>query len=125
VKTGQIAQQLFAKYASRGGIVGAYGMSDLMATAIVKAAQAAGLPVGAKANGVIVSGSNCGPDGIKAIEAGTLSGGATQAPTVAANTEAAQTLKVLAGQKVPKTVLVPEKRITPANVKSFARICTY
>jgi ABC-type sugar transport system substrate-binding protein len=125
VKSGQIAEQLFAKYANRGGVHAAYGMSDLMATAIARSAQTAGLKVGLKAKGLIVSGSNCGSDGIKAIKAGTLIGGATQAPTVAATTAAKQVLKVLAGQKVAKTVLVPEKRITRANVNAYAKICTY
>ena len=125
VKTGQIASQLFAKYRANGGVQAAYGMADLMAVSIARAAQSAGLPVGVKAHGVIISGSNCGPDGIKAIKAGTLYGGATQAPVPQATNAADQILKVLSGQNVQKVQLFPVQRITAANVDSVAGICTY
>jgi ABC-type sugar transport system substrate-binding protein len=125
VKTGQIASQLFAKYRDQGGVQGAYGMSDLMAVSIARAAKSAGLPVGVQAKGVIVSGSNCGPDGIKAIKAGSLYGGATQAPSPQAAKAAEQTLKLLGGQSVRKVQLFPVERITAANADSLTKICTY
>jgi ABC-type sugar transport system substrate-binding protein len=125
VKTGQIASQLFAKYRSKGGIQGAYGMSDLMAVSITRSAKSAGLPVGGKAKGLIVSGSNCGPDGMKAIKAGTLYGGATQAPTTQATKAAQQIEKVLGGESVQKVTLFPVQRITAANVDSLTGVCTY
>ena len=125
VLTATIASQLFAKYRGSGGIQAAYGMADLQAAAIATTAQKAGLPVGVKAHGMIISGSNCGPVGIKAIRAGTLYGGATQAPTVGAAKEAQLTLEVLRGQKTPKIVLLPEARITAANVNKYAGVCTY
>lgn len=125
VKTGQIASQLFAKYRGRGGVKAAYGMSDLMAVSITRSAKSAGLPVGVKAKGVIVSGSNCGPDGMKAIKAGTLYGGGTQAPTTQATKAAAETLKVLSGQTVQKVTLFPVERITATNVDALTGVCTY
>jgi ABC-type sugar transport system substrate-binding protein len=125
VKTGQISSQLFAKYRGKGGIKAAYGMSDLMAVSITRSAKSAGMPVGVKSKGVIVSGSNCGPDGIKAIKAGTLYGGATQAPTTQAARAAEQILKLLSGQSVPKVQLFPVQRITAANVDTLTDVCTY
>jgi ABC-type sugar transport system substrate-binding protein len=125
VKSGQIASQLFAKYRGKGGVQAAYGMSDLMAVSVARAAKSAGMPVGVKAKGVIVSGSNCGPDGLKAIKDGTIYGGATQAPTTQAKQAAEHVLKVLRGESTPKTALFPVKRITAANVDSVTDICTY
>ncbi len=125
VKTGQIASQLFAKYRGKGGIQGAYGMSDLMAVSITRSASSAGLPVGVTKKGVIVSGSNCGPDGMKAIKAGTLYGGATQAPTPQATKAAAEIAKLLGGESVQKITLFPVERITASNVDSLTGICTY
>jgi ABC-type sugar transport system substrate-binding protein len=125
VKTGQIASQLFAKYRGQGGVQGAYGMSDLMAVSITRSAKSAGLPVGVKAKGLIVSGSNCGPDGMKAIKAGTLFGGATQAPTPQATKAAGLVAKLLGGEGVQKISLFPVQRITASNVGSLTGICNY
>lgn len=58
-KTAQLASQLFAKYDAKGGIQAAYGMADNQAVGIIQAAQQAGMPVGVKDNGLVVTGSNC------------------------------------------------------------------
>ena len=68
----KVAQQLLSKYASKGGIQGAYGMADNMAVGIIQGAKQAGVPVGVgKKGGLVVTGSNCLNVGINAIKAGT------------------------------------------------------
>src|SRR6201999_1765251 len=69
VKSGELAKQMFAKF-GKEGIQGAYGMADYMAVPIVTAAHQAGIPVGVKNNGLIVTGGNCFKDGIESIGAG-------------------------------------------------------
>jgi ribose transport system substrate-binding protein len=119
-------EQLLAKYASQGGIQAAYGMADNQAVGIIQGAQQAGDPVGVKNKGLVVVGSNCLSVGIKAIEAGTEYGTGTQAP----ETEAAAAVKVATtildgGTPSPKLSYVTEARITQANVKQYAKLCTY
>ena len=70
----KVAQQLLSKYASKGGIQGAYGMADNMAIGIIQGAKQAGVPVGVcEEGGLVVTGSNCLAVGIKAIKAGVRS----------------------------------------------------
>lgn len=121
----KVAQQLFAQYASKGGIQGAYGMADNQAVGIIQGAQQAGVKVGLKNKGLIVTGSNCLGVGVKAIEAGTQYGTATQAPYQEALSAARVVTKILEGKKVPKVVWNKEYRITKANVKKYAKLCTY
>jgi len=119
------AQQLLAKYQSKGGIVGAYGMADNQAVGIVQGAQQAGVPVGLAKKGLIVVGSNCLGVGIQAIKAGTEYGTATQAPFTEATTAANTAKAVLLGKKVQPIIKVKEERITKANVAKFAKLCTF
>lgn len=124
VKTSQIALQLFAKYRSRGGIQGAYGMADYMAVPIQQAAKKLGIPVGLAKKGVIVTGSNCVKVGIDAIKAGDQYGTATEDPPTLAKTVSSWAAKLLAGETVPKLVYVEEYRVTAANVAKFAAQCS-
>ena len=48
----KVAQQLLSKYASKGGIQGAYGMADNMAIGIIQGAKQAGVPVGVAKKGL-------------------------------------------------------------------------
>ena len=58
IKSASIAKTLYAKYASKGGIQGVYGMADYMATAAASAAKSAGEKVGMP-DGILFTGSNC------------------------------------------------------------------
>ena len=49
-------QELLSKYASQGGIQGAYGMADNMAVGIIQGAKQAGVPIGVAKKGLIISG---------------------------------------------------------------------
>ena len=121
----KVAQQLLSKYASKGGIQGAYGMADNMAIGILQGAKQAGVKVGVANKGLVVTGSNCLAVGIKAIKAGQQYGTATQAPQVEAALAVKVGTQILNGQTVPKVSYVKESRITKANVASFTRLCTF
>lgn len=120
----EIASQLFAKYASEGGIQAAYGMADNQALGIVQAAKQAGLEVGGS-DGLIVTGSNCYQAGLQAIQAGEMYGTGTQSPIVEANFTADEALKFFNGDEVETTQFAPEERITAENVQDAidAEIC--
>ena len=121
-KTAQLAQQLFAKYKSQGGIQGAYGMAAHQAAGIIQAAKQAGLALGG-ADGLIVTGSNCYKIGIDAIKAGTQYGTATQAPGTEGAWAAGYVAKFLDGEDIPKRVLNNEDRVTKENVAQFEEEC--
>ena len=122
----KVAQQLLSKFASRGGIQGAYGMADNMAFGIIQGARQAGVPVGvAKQGGLIVTGSNCLKVGINAIRSGLQYGTATQAPQVEAALAVKVAAQILTGGKPPKVSYVKEQRITRANVAKFSKVCTF
>jgi ABC-type sugar transport system substrate-binding protein len=124
VKSGKIAQELFAKYANKGGLQGVLGMADYQAVPVIQAAKQAGLKVGVKDDGLIVSGSNCTKAGIDAIKAGTLYGTATEDPVNQGQATADWAAKFLAGVKIPQVILVPQDRVTTANVDEHAAACS-
>lgn len=112
----KIAGQLFAKYASQGGIQAAYGMADNQALGIIQAAKQAGLKVGGT-DGLVVTGSNCYQAGLEAIKSGEMYGTGTQSPITEANFTVDQALKFFNGEKVETTQYAPEERITKENVQ--------
>jgi ABC-type sugar transport system substrate-binding protein len=118
-------QQLLSKYASQGGIQGAYGMADNMAIGIIQGAKQAGVKVGVAKKGLIVTGSNCLAVGINAIKAGSEYGTGTQAPQVEAALAVKIAAQILNGGKPPKVSYVHEDRITKANVAKFTKVCTF
>ena len=120
------AQQLISKYASQGGIQGAYGMADNMAVGIIQGAKQAGVPIGVAKKGLIVSGSNCLAVGIAAIKTGQEYGTGTQAPQVEAALAVKMAGELLTGKTLnPKVQYVQEQRITGANVAQFKGVCTF
>jgi ABC-type sugar transport system substrate-binding protein len=123
VKSGELATQMFAKF-GKDGIQAAYGMADYMAVPIVTAAKQAGIPVGVKNDGLIVTGSNCFKIGIEAVEAGEMFGTATEDPQTIAEQSAAYAIKLLSGEEVPLTETVEEARVDPKTVKQYAAQCT-
>ena len=122
VESGRMAQQLFAKYASNGGIQGVRADADYMAIPILEAARQSGLTLGGK-DGVIVSGSTCSPEGIAAIKAGDMIGTATADPWTQGASSAEAAIKFLSGEKFEKTTLVPEFRVTAATVAEYGEVC--
>ena len=122
----KVAQQLLSKYASKGGVQGAYGMADNMAVGIIQGARQAGVPVGLSKKGLIVTGSNCLKVGISAIKSGLEYGTGTQAPQVEAALAVKVGTQILNGKTpTPKVQYVVEQRITKANVAKFTKVCTF
>jgi ABC-type sugar transport system substrate-binding protein len=119
-------QQLLSKYASKGGIQGAYGMADNMAVGILQGAKQAGVKIGVAKKGLIVTGSNCLAVGINAIKSGQEYGTGTQAPQVEAALAVKVATDILNGKTPnPKVQYVQEQRITQANVGKFSKVCTF
>lgn len=122
-----IASQMFAKYGPNG-IQGVYGMADYQAAAIAQAAQQAGVSLyPADDKGVVITGSNCATTGVEAIRAGTVYGGATQAPAVEAEQFLPYIEQVLKGETLENegAISVPVDRITQDNLDEFAEVCSY
>ena len=125
VQTAQIAGSLFSKYASKGGLQGVYGMADYQASAIVPPAEQAGLNPGDPNGGLMITGSNCAPTGIEAIEEGTMYGGATQSPTTQASDHALWIAKFLSGEEIPKTVFDEHVALTKDNLAKYKAECMF
>jgi ABC-type sugar transport system substrate-binding protein len=123
VQSGKIAQELFAKFDSEGGIQAAYGMADYQAVPIVQAAKQAGLDVGAGKKGLIVTGSNCTKSGVDAIRKGDMFGTATADPGTQGKDTAEWVIKFLAGEEPEKRVILPQDRVTKDNVDEFYELC--
>jgi ABC-type sugar transport system substrate-binding protein len=123
VKSGQIASQLFAKY-GKSGLQAMYGMADYMAVPIVTAAKQAGIPVGLKNKGLIVTGGNCFKIGIDAIRAGELYGTATEDPGTISLQAAKYGEQLLLGKSMPLTQTVKEARVSPKTLATYAAQCS-
>src|SRR3954454_219469 len=122
----KVTQQLLSKYASKGGIQGAYGMADNMAVGIIQGAKQAGVKIGVAKKGLVITGSNCLVVGINAIKGGQEYGTGTQAPQVEAALAVKVATDILNGKTPnPKVQYVQEQRITQANVAKFSKVCTF
>jgi ABC-type sugar transport system substrate-binding protein len=124
VKSAKIAQQLFAKYRDKGGIVGVYGMADQQAGGIIQAAQQAGLPVGVAKKGVVVVASNCFKIGMTNIAKGLEYGTSTQAAYKVADYAVPLIEKFLQGQKIPAVSLTKEYPISKGNLSEWKAPCS-
>lgn len=125
-KTQQLAGQLLAEYAAKGGIQGIYANADYMAAGAIRAVKQAGKPLGASAkDGVIVVASNCSAEGPALLRSGELYGTGTSAPSLEAKAAAKVVLSILNGQPFEKNSFVKEDKITRANVDEFADVCTF
>lgn len=124
-KSAELARQLFAQYASQGGIQGAYGMADNQANAIIQAARQSGVPVGVDKDGLIVSGSSCQPVTIENMKAGLQYGSATNSPIGEAEANMNVVIEFLEGEDLPKVIPAKEERITLENLNEFDRLCDF
>jgi len=118
-----LAQQLFTRFRDSGGVVGAYGMADQVATGIIQAAQQAGIPLGVANKGLIVTSSNCLKVGAPYIKAGTMYGTATQTPVPEGKFVGTNVVKFVSGETLAKVLMVPEFRITGANYDQYSGEC--
>ncbi|MYX17708.1 substrate-binding domain-containing protein [Streptomyces sp. SID8374] len=99
---------------SHPGITGVFAENDEMALGAVKA-------LGSKAGkSVSVVGFDGTPDGLKAVEAGTLYASVAQQPSELGRIAVQNAVKAAEGDKVEKTVKVPVKVVTRENVADFS-----
>ncbi|KQU85853.1 hypothetical protein ASD12_31105 [Mesorhizobium sp. Root102] len=124
VLSGNIAQQLFAKYQSQGGIQAVRAEADYTAIPVIQAARQAGLKVGVAEGGLIVSGTNCTKAGIDSIRNGEMYGTATEDAFTQGEYTVEAALKYLRGEKVEKTIVVPEYRVTRKTLDQYAEVCS-
>jgi len=123
VKSGQEATQLLSKY-GQTGLQGMWGMADYQAVPIVTAAKQAGIPIGVKHNGLIITGSNCFKIGINAIKSGEMFGTATEDPGTISLQAAQYGAALLEGKKVPLTETVQEHRVDPSTLAQYEAQCS-
>lgn len=118
----QLSQQLIAKYRD-DALVGAFGMSDDMANAIIQTAKQAGLTVGAERQGLVVVASNCYSVGIDNILAGDQFGTSTEAP--GRYSEFVQELvgKFLTEGTIPESNIQEEVLIDSENAEEWRETC--
>ncbi|WP_433252357.1 D-ribose ABC transporter substrate-binding protein [Streptosporangium sp. CA-135522] len=99
---------------SNPGIGGVFAENDEMALGAVKA-------LGAKAGKEIkVVGFDGTPDGIKAIQAGTMNASVAQQPQLLGQQAVQGAVKAARGEQIEATVAVPVKIVTKENVAEFA-----
>ncbi|MDQ0683985.1 ribose/xylose/arabinose/galactoside ABC-type transport system permease subunit/ABC-type sugar transport system substrate-binding protein [Streptomyces achromogenes] len=95
-------------------VQGVIAANDEMALGAIKA-------LGAKAGtSVQVVGFDGTPDGLKAVEQGTLYASVAQQPSQLGKIAVDNAVKALQGKKVEETVKVPVKVVTKANVAGFS-----
>ncbi|MGA4846005.1 substrate-binding domain-containing protein [Streptomyces sp. G5(2025)] len=99
---------------SHKGVNGVFAENDEMALGAVKA-------LGAKAGtSVPVVGFDGTPDGLKAVEAGTLYASVAQQPRELGRIAVENAVRAAQGKKVQETVKVPVKVVTSKNVQDFS-----
>ena len=121
----RVAGQLFARYAARGGLDAIYAMADNQAAAVVKAAMAAGIPLGVGKGKLVVVSSNCMKPGIDFIRSGKMFSTATQMPTRSGTRGAEAVAAYFNGTKLDKNIILSMELITAENVEKFAAPCTF
>lgn len=123
-KTQTLTQQLLAQYASKGGIVGIYAQADYMAPGSIQAVKQAGLKLGVKDKGIIITSANCSPAGPAAIKADELYGTGTEGPADEANAAADAVIKLLKGEKQEKEQSTQQFMVTADDLSEASR-CEY
>ncbi|MBN9085150.1 MAG: sugar ABC transporter substrate-binding protein [Rhizobiales bacterium] len=121
----QIAGQLFARFAARGGLDAVFAMADYMAFGVIKSAKAARIPLGTGKGQTMVVASNCAKMGIDAIAAGEQFGTATQMPARTGRETVATLKQHFAGQPIKKENILEMVAITKQNVETFRTDCTF
>lgn len=124
-KSEQIAGQLFARFAAEGGLDAVVGWADNQTVAIIRAAEAAGIPLGIEKGKLIVAGTNCTPDGIQAIKDGKEYSTGLQSPQRTGKQAAEMIADYFAGKTLPKFEELPVVTITKENLGEWEAACTY
>lgn len=121
----RIAGQLFARFAPEGGLDAIYGMNDDLSVAIIRAAEAAKIPLGLKPGELIVTGGNCLVRGIEMIKAGKQYSTGVQVPVRIGEGLAQLIDDHFAGKTLPKLDYQPIETITMQNMAKWEGPCSY
>lgn len=123
VKATSVAQQLFAKH--KGDFVAVYAMSGAMGAGVVQAAKQSNLPTGEADQGLIITGNNCDPTSIKAIQEGDMYADINQSP-VDDGKAAADAVKTLFDEgSLPARITSDTPVINAETVDQYAENCTF
>jgi ribose transport system substrate-binding protein len=123
--TEKIAGQLFARFATQGGLDALYGMNDPQAAAIVQAAEGANVKLGAKPGELVVVGSNCSGDGVRNIQAGKMYATNYAPPGPEAAEVANSVAGYFNGKAPPKEKYLRAFSLTKENVDKYAKVCGF
>lgn len=121
----RIAGQLFARFAPEGGLDVVYGMNDDLSVAIIRAADAAKIPLGLKPGQLIVTGGNCLVRGLELIKAGKQYSTGVQPPVRTGEGLAKLIDDHFAGKTLPKFDYLPVETITMQNMPKWEGPCTF
>ena len=121
----KIAGQLFARFASKGGLAAIYAMADNQAAGVIKAAEAADIPVGLKKGQVVVVSTTCMKVGFDYIKAGKMLGTTAPLPTRTGEAAAEIIAAHFRGEKVKKRNILPMELISRDNADKYEKLCTY
>jgi simple sugar transport system substrate-binding protein len=124
VKATTVAQQLFAKWKSKG-FVGVYGMSGAMAAAVVQAAKQSNLKTGVDSKGLIITGNNCDPTSIKAIQSGDMYADIKQSPIDDAHLATEAVKQYFEKGSLPPRITSHTPVINSTTVGQYAQACTF
>jgi ABC-type sugar transport system substrate-binding protein len=119
------AGQLYARFASQGGLAAIYGMADNQAIAAIQAANAAYIPVGVAKGKLIVVGSNCLGNSVQLVKEGKMYSSASQWPERTGVAAAELIAGMFNGKAPPKRLNLPVEMITKDNADKWIGPCTY
>jgi ABC-type sugar transport system substrate-binding protein len=124
VKATSVAQQLFAKWKDKD-LVGVYGMSGAMAAGVVQAAKQSNLKTGAEQKGLIITGNNCDPTSIKAIQSGDMYADIKQSPIDDAHLATDAVKQFFQKGSLPPRIVSHTPVINSETVGQYAKACTF
>jgi ABC-type sugar transport system substrate-binding protein len=124
VKATTVAQQLFAKWKNKD-LVGVYGMSGAMAAGVVQAAKQSNLPTGVDKKGLIITGNNCDPTSIKAIQSGDMYADIKQSPIDDAHLATGAVKQYFDKGSLPARITSKTPVINSQTVSQYAKACTF
>jgi ABC-type sugar transport system substrate-binding protein len=124
VKATTVAQQLFAKWKNKD-LVGVYGMSGAMAAGVVQAAKQSNLTTGVDKKGLIITGNNCDPTSIKAIQSGDMYADIKQSPIDDAHLATGAVKQYFEKGSLPARITSNTPVINSETVSQYAKACTF
>ncbi len=121
----RLASQLFARFASKGGLDAIFTPVDSMAFGIIQAANAADVPLGTSDGKLILVSSACMKFGLAPLRSGQLFSSIDVVPTRIAKITAKVIADYFNGKPPAAITNVNVQEITKENVDRFAEACTF